>query len=519
MTPTRAYHRSPRAQRSPWFESRSHSHGFGEVAWALPGLSTTTHEVTPPSGIPTDRAERLAAASPTAALGRDGDVDVAVVGAGPAGAAAAATLAGGGLRVALIDKARFPRDKACGDLVGPRALVELARLGLWRIGGREVGEMDVIGPTDGRVRLPAAAGLAYPGRGVALPRRAFDAQLHALAVGRGAEAVTDRVAGLSAGHHGLIDLALERGETLSAHVVVGADGATSAVATTTGLLDTRRARWGFALRTYVAEGDHRPDRPTVVMTSEDGRLLPGYGWVFPLPDGQVNVGVGLAVGGDRRRARATADLLPATLRRLAHLGLVDPRAEGHDRLGGWIRMGLLGCRPALGRVLLVGDAAGLVNPLQGEGIAEALASGREAARAILADPFRPAPAYRRWLARRVASFQLGASILQDAMVSHPALAARLVEVITGPGLGPRLGPAWGLYWNDLLAGANPAATGKGPARALQMALALGSVASPDRRTLRYQLARGVSAHLGRRSDDGEERRTPRSTSGTEPAGR
>jgi len=479
----------------------------------LPGLSTTTHGVQPPRRNPTERAERLAAASPTSALGRDGDVDVAVVGAGPAGAAAATTLADGGLRVALVDKAQFPRDKACGDLVGPRALVELGHLGLWRIGGREVGEMDVIGPTDGRVRLPAAAGLAYPGRGIALPRRAFDSQLHALAREHGAEAVTDRVSGLSAGRHGLIDLTLQSGGTLSTHVVVGADGATSAVATATGLLDAHRARWGFALRTYVAEGDHRPERPTVVMTAEAGRLLPGYGWVFPLPDGQLNVGVGLALGGDRRRARATADLLPATLRRLADLGLVDPRAEGHDRLGGWIRMGLLGCRPALGRVLLVGDAAGLVNPLQGEGIAEALASGRQAAQAILADPRHPAPAYRRWLTRRFAAFQLGASLLQDGMVSHPALAARLLTVLTGPGLAPRLGPAWGLYWNDLLTGANPAAAGREPARALETVLGLASLASPERRALRHQLARGVSAHLGTPLDDGEDRRPARSTPG------
>ena len=86
-------------------------------------------------------------------------MDVVVVGAGPAGSTAALILARGGARVALVDKAVFPRDKACGDLLGPRALALLASLGLAPSGGRLVGEMVVVGPTGRRVVLPARAGL------------------------------------------------------------------------------------------------------------------------------------------------------------------------------------------------------------------------------------------------------------------------------------------------------------------------------------------------------------------------
>ena len=94
--------------------------------------------------------------------------DAVVVGAGPAGSIAALVLARGGARVALVDKATFARDKACGDLIGPRALALMTSLGLTPPPGREVGEMIVVGPTGRRVVLPACAGRTYPDHGIAL---------------------------------------------------------------------------------------------------------------------------------------------------------------------------------------------------------------------------------------------------------------------------------------------------------------------------------------------------------------
>ena len=95
-------------------------------------------------------------------------------------------LARGGARVALIDQARFPRDKACGDLVGPRGVQVLDDLGVILPGSLPIGDMVVVGPTDRRVALPNAPGLTYPGYGLAIPRAELDDILRDAAVATGA---------------------------------------------------------------------------------------------------------------------------------------------------------------------------------------------------------------------------------------------------------------------------------------------------------------------------------------------
>ena len=163
-------------------------------------------------------------------------VDVVVVGGGPAGSTAALVLARGGARVALVDKTTFPRDKACGDLVGPRGLAVLESLGLAPPACRKVGEMVVVGPTGRRVLLPARAGYTYPGHAVAIRRLHFDAWLRDAAVAAGAEPVTGRVAGVRG-----TSVELDDGRRLDADVLIGADGASSAVAVAAGLVDRRAA--------------------------------------------------------------------------------------------------------------------------------------------------------------------------------------------------------------------------------------------------------------------------------------
>ena len=179
--------------------------------------------------------------------------DVAVVGAGPAGSVTALELARGGARVALVDKATFPRDKACGDAVGPRGIALLEDLGLEiDTEGTRLGDMIVVGPARRKLRLPCFEGITYPGHGVAVPRRTLDGWLARKALDAG-RAGRDRSRRARRSPDGAGDadphvVELDGGRTLRADVVIGADGATSRVADSVGLVDSRRVLWGFAVR-------------------------------------------------------------------------------------------------------------------------------------------------------------------------------------------------------------------------------------------------------------------------------
>ena len=124
-------------------------------------------------------------------------------------------------------------------------------------------------------------------------------------------------------------------------------------------------------------------------------------------------------------------------------------------------MGMVGTTPASGRVLLVGDAAGLVNPLQGEGIAPAMGSARAAAEAVLADPGSAARRYRSFLASTYAPYQSVTAPVHAAMVRRPGAVSRLGRALTAPGLSRVIAGGWSIFWNDLLDGASP-----GPGRRL-----------------------------------------------------
>ena len=324
--------------------------------------------------------------------------DVAVVGSGPGGSVAALVLARHGARVALVDKAAFPRDKACGDIVGPRGLQLLRDLGVPVPPGRDVGDILVVGPTGRRVRLPCGEGLTYPGHGTAVTRRDLDSLLHNKAVEEGATPIQDRVEE-PLWHEGRLDgHRLGGGTELRADFVIGADGATSLVARSAGLTDERRILWGFAVRTYMS---CRVDLPCIVFWEPSPwHGFPGYGWVFPGADGGANVGLGVATLSDRTIGAEATRLFPKFLDHVCQLGLVGDQSTSTRgrQLGGWLKMGMIGTTPAAGRALLVGDAAGLVNPLQGEGIAQAMVSGHLAADAILSEPGDAARLYRSRLA-------------------------------------------------------------------------------------------------------------------------
>lgn len=298
--------------------------------------------------------------------------DLAVVGAGPAGAAAAlgALHADPGLRVALLDRADFPRDKACGDGVAPHVLDRLAEVG-------------VTGLLDDRVPVSRLR-LARDGHEVdrtmtrpsyVVPRRVLDARLVDAACRAGAVLVRHRVREVAT-HP---DSVLLDGE-LDASVVVGADGARSAVRRGLGVTHARTA---LALRGYAPTPPGRAGAQVIVFGT---RRQPSYAWSFDRGDGLANVGYGEVLH-DGRPAPRRADLL-ASLEEL----LPGSTAGGEGWTGHHLPLSGARWRPPAGRVLLVGDAAGLVNPLTGEGIYYAVATGIAAGRAAAAAVADGAPA-------------------------------------------------------------------------------------------------------------------------------
>jgi len=408
------------------------------------------------------------------------EYDVIVVGAGPAGSIAALVLARSGARVALVDKARIGRDKACGDLIGPRGVRVLDDLGLAMPDAPTVGDMTVVGPSGRRVLLPARAGIAYPGYALVVPRARFDALLRTAALKAGAVDVDSRVRSVDDGR-----VALDGGGVLTADFVIGADGATSITARSSGLADERRALWGFAVRGYVAADVATP--VISLWNNRPGHGFPGYGWLFPGPDG-ANLGLGLGLGHTKSDARRAQQDLDAFCAHLCRVGVLESRPESMQHLGGWLKMGVVGTRPAGGKVLLVGDAAGLVNPLQGEGISQALASGRAAAAAIVEHPGAAADSYRRWVDAAYGRWASVTTPVHATLVRHPRAIDAVASTLTAPGLGSSIASTWAIYWNDLVDGAEPAPAVVA-ANTVHRVGRAATLASSLRRSLRRDLAR------------------------------
>jgi flavin-dependent dehydrogenase len=275
------------------------------------------------------------------------------------------------------------------------------------------------------------------------------------------------------------------GEAIRADFVVGADGATSRVAAVAGLVAGGQVLWGFAVRAYHPQP---VELPVIVLWEPLAwHGFPGYGWLFPAADGGANLGLGLGTGADRHGGAAAARALPAFLTHLEALRLLEPGAIRPARpLGGWLKMGIVGTRPAAGRTLLVGDAAGLINPLQGEGISQALQSGRWAAEAILHSPAHAASRYRSRLAAAHLPYQRITAAWQRAVVGRPVVVAALARLLTAAAKGDALAGGWALFWNELLDGAPPGSHRSVAAVATRLGAAL---------TARSRVARWMDAEL------------------------
>lgn len=303
-------------------------------------------------------------------------MDVAVVGAGPAGSIAACSAARRGLRVALIDRGTFPRDKTCGDGIGPGAVRVLRELGLDAVlaGRPRIASVTVFGPAGERSENPVPV---IPGKSTdvfVVPRLEFDDHLFRAAIAAGAEDLSGtRCVGVtdSDGRARTVELCDASGarRTLRAHLVIGADGAYSTVRRDlVGAERPDRKFVGIAMRGYAESRDFEADADGPSMLFEFGReLLPSYGWVFPVGDGVINIGVGLPIAQLRERGVDLRRLLADFTERLRGRGVgIGPlRDERGHQLPAVMGMPRL----AFGRAALIGDAASMINPVSGEGIA------------------------------------------------------------------------------------------------------------------------------------------------------
>src|SRR5690606_11396021 len=315
-----------------------------------------------------------------------GAYDLVVVGGGPGGATTAAFAARAGLRTLVIEKFDFPRDKVCGDAVSGKSMGVLRRLGLEdRI--EELPYMPINGVTFGapggdRVSIPFTRnGTDDSMAGFVCRRIAFDVLLHDAAVAAGAEIrrgdvrelIRDdgRVRGVRAEIDG-------RRQEVRAPLVVGADGAYSTVARSLGMPQLRPQHYVAGLRSYYENlgGYVRPGFIELHFVEE---VLPGYFWIFELPNGEANVGIGMLSANTKKRGIHLKDVLKEVVSsRNFAARFADARPVG--RVVGWgLPMGSEP-RPMAGDGwMLVGDAASLIDPFTGEGIGNAMLSGMHAA--------------------------------------------------------------------------------------------------------------------------------------------
>jgi len=344
--------------------------------------------------------------------------DVVVVGAGPSGAACAHWLADAGHDVVMVEKKCFPREKTCGDGLTPRAVKQLDDMGLGAQLAdhhRFVGLRSIAFGRTLELEWPDTPG--FPRHGYVVTRQDLDDIVSQRAVKAGAALWDGREAVAPVLERGLV-----RGATVtdkgSGHTtevrgrfVVVADGANSRFGRSLGTQRDRSYPQGMAIRGYFRSPRH--DEPWIEshldIHDRAGNVLPGYGWIFPVGDGRVNVGIGLLSTFNQWKEVNTSKLMDDFVAWAPASWDIRPETSCGPPTGGRLPMGL-SVGPHVGPTwLVVGDAGGAINPFNGEGIAYAYETGR-----------------------------LAAEVLHAALVSGDGLALRSYDV--------RLHETYGLYF-------------------------------------------------------------------------
>lgn len=316
----------------------------------------------------------------------------------------------------VFDRAPYGRDKACGDGLTPRAVGVLEELGFDLSGAHLIEGLRMIaGSTERVLAWPATS--RFPDHGAVWPRRRLDAALIDHAAAAGAEIIWntealpefdgDRVVGVAA-----------KGEVWRAGLVVAAGGAPGKAARMLGAVRVTEEPYGVAIRSYVESPRHAERYIEACLTMKDanGNTVPGYGWIFPAGDGTVNIGVG-AISTMRRFKRLNLNSLLG----LYHNKVRDTWGVGPylERPRAW-RLPMSATRRHGPGWVAVGDAAGLINPMNGEGIDYGLESGMLAADLFVQDPSSVPARYDRIVGERFDAF-LRTGRRFSFLIGHPAI--------------------------------------------------------------------------------------------------
>ena len=325
------------------------------------------------------------------------EAQAVVVGAGPGGSTAAYHLAQAGIDVVVLEKSTFPREKVCGDGLTPRAVKQLTAMGIETLaadGSAREGwiknhGLRIIGGGM-RIEVPWPDLASFPSYGLVRPRQDFDEILARTAQKAGArlyEGMTVTAPLLDEATGRVVGVTTKDGTTVRAPITLVADGNSSRFSLALGIRKRDDRPMGVAYRKYFRSPRHNDDWLESWLELWDGtpgqsRLLPGYGWIFGVGDGTSNVGLGILNTSD---AFGKTDYRAMLDRWLAHLpeewGYVEENSTGPTR-GAALPMAFNRKPHYANGALLVGDAGGMVNPMNGEGIAYAMEAGRLAAEVV-----------------------------------------------------------------------------------------------------------------------------------------
>ncbi len=353
------------------------------------------------------------------------DLDIAIIGAGPAGSAAATILARAGRNVTIFDKASFPRDKCCGDGLTALALRELESLGL------RPSTVESWKPIDRfAIRSPSGTVRSYPlpaGRGhhaVVARRLELDAALVDIARSAGADVhESDPLESAEAISGGVRLNMGSSGEVVANHVI-GADGMWSPLRKALGVsISGYRGEW-HAFRQYFHNIGPQAQSELIIWFEPD--ILPGYAWSFPLADNTANVGFGIRRG-DNVSVQAMKGTWADLLQRPHIREFLGADATGEATHKAWPIPCRAGRSPLVGpHTMFVGDAAAVADPMTGEGIGQALLTGRIAAESILAGVDPTTTYASRARAELVADDRMARALIP--MLSHRRVADSVIRI-------------------------------------------------------------------------------------------